>query len=354
MPDIGGNGDIPSSNRDFDVSKSSALCCRPQARIQIVSTDVIEIVKREEKTNRLFAAHCTRTYVQRLHDAINSYPPTNLPGRAIGEQQDAGMQPKHLYPHLAVPGVSPNSGSTAAARPVCAATQHSRRLHTTPRCLAATGYTGPAAGISMEEYHQLADRTMNELFDRLEALVEEKDGFDVEFHADVLELETPNGTYVFNKQPPNKQIWLSSPVSGPKRYSWQDEQQEWVYTNTGSTLRELLREEVGVEIGESSAFGRYREMSALNVGAEPSPGRGLFAKRKRVGAPRDIEKVAPSTPFPRTPRPHPPSSRAGRPISFRIPTGYRRVSHPSALEDPPSLDPNTRPALSHRVAKPVR
>lgn len=28
----------------------------------------------------------------------------------------------------------------------------------------------------------------------------------------------PNGTYVINKQPPNKQIWLSSPVSGPDRY----------------------------------------------------------------------------------------------------------------------------------------
>lgn len=25
------------------------------------------------------------------------------------------------------------------------------------------------------------------------------------------------GTYVINKQTPNKQIWLSSPISGPKR-----------------------------------------------------------------------------------------------------------------------------------------
>lgn len=28
------------------------------------------------------------------------------------------------------------------------------------------------------------------------------------------------GTYVINKQAPNKQIWLSSPVSGPKRYDY--------------------------------------------------------------------------------------------------------------------------------------
>lgn len=28
-----------------------------------------------------------------------------------------------------------------------------------------------------------------------------------------------HGTYVINKQPPNHQIWVSSPVSGPARFS---------------------------------------------------------------------------------------------------------------------------------------
>ena len=28
----------------------------------------------------------------------------------------------------------------------------------------------------------------------------------------------PYGTYVLNKQPPNLQIWMSSPVSGPTRF----------------------------------------------------------------------------------------------------------------------------------------
>ena len=37
----------------------------------------------------------------------------------------------------------------------------------------------------------------------------------------MLNVSFPNvGTYVINKQPPNKQIWLSSPQSGPKRYDW--------------------------------------------------------------------------------------------------------------------------------------
>ena len=68
------------------------------------------------------------------------------------------------------------------------------------------------------------------------------------------------GTYVLNKQPPNKQIWLSSPESGPKRYDWviHGESMEhkaggeavgdWVYLRDGSSLADLLRVEVGVKL----------------------------------------------------------------------------------------------------------
>lgn len=71
----------------------------------------------------------------------------------------------------------------------------------------------------------------------------------------------PNGTYVINKQPPNKQIWLSSPLTGPKRYDYvmlsegQDAKEgtgrgEWVYLRDGSTLTELLEKEIGITIEE--------------------------------------------------------------------------------------------------------
>jgi frataxin len=61
----------------------------------------------------------------------------------------------------------------------------------------------------------------------------------------------PHGTYVINKQPPNRQIWLSSPVSGPKRYDYvclnEDKGRgDWVYLRDGSTMSGLLREEMGV------------------------------------------------------------------------------------------------------------
>jgi frataxin len=76
----------------------------------------------------------------------------------------------------------------------------------------------------------------------------------------------PNGTYVINKQPPNKQIWLSSPLSGPKRYDWvvmgegMDEKQDsgtgdWIYLRDGSSLNELLRKEIGVNVADQDVAG---------------------------------------------------------------------------------------------------
>jgi len=47
---------------------------------------------------------------------------------------------------------------------------------------------------------------------------------------------------VLNKQTPNKQIWWSSPVSGPIRFEWVD--RDWVGTRDGVKLRELLEREV--------------------------------------------------------------------------------------------------------------
>ncbi|RVD82177.1 uncharacterized protein DFL_006611 [Arthrobotrys flagrans] len=123
---------------------------------------------------------------------------------------------------------------------------YTRSFHLTTRCHAGTDYTPPSA-ISMDEYHEMADETMDEIFTKLEERAEEEKGFDVEFSAGVLTLDTPNGTYVINKQPPNKQIWLSSPVSGPKRYDWVEEEGEWVYSRDKSTLSSLLAEEVGIE-----------------------------------------------------------------------------------------------------------
>ncbi|KAJ5037958.1 uncharacterized protein L3040_006834 [Drepanopeziza brunnea f. sp. 'multigermtubi'] len=118
------------------------------------------------------------------------------------------------------------------------------------------------ADITAEEYHELADAYLDALIEKLETLQEEREEVDVEYSAGVLTLAfPPNGTYVLNKQPPNKQIWLSSPLTGPKRYDYvmlsegQDAKEgtgrgEWVYLRDGSSLTEVLEGELGIVVAE--------------------------------------------------------------------------------------------------------
>lgn len=111
--------------------------------------------------------------------------------------------------------------------------------------------------ISTSQYHERANDTLETLLDRCEELQEKHDGVDVEYTQGVLTLSLPSiGTYVINKQPPNKQIWLSSPLSGPKRYDWIDRGKhstdesvgnadgDWIYARDKSTMRALLDDEV--------------------------------------------------------------------------------------------------------------
>jgi frataxin len=64
---------------------------------------------------------------------------------------------------------------------------------------------------------------------------------------------------VINKQPPNRQIWLASPVSGPLRFDWvvsgesMHEKEgagigSWVYLRDGRTLDSLLKKELGIDM----------------------------------------------------------------------------------------------------------
>jgi len=101
---------------------------------------------------------------------------------------------------------------------------------------------------------------MGHIVEKLEELQEAREDVEVEYSAGVLTLTFPPiGTYVLNKQPPNKQIWLSSPISGPKRYDWvvkgegqhQKEgggQGDWIYLRDGTSLSDVLAKEVGVDV----------------------------------------------------------------------------------------------------------
>ena len=72
------------------------------------------------------------------------------------------------------------------------------------------------------------------------------------------------GTWVINKQPPNRQVWLSSPISGPRRFDWviveNDEE-----GGEGKGMRVCLR--VGSEVGLGDLLRRELG-SGVRVGEE--------------------------------------------------------------------------------------
>ncbi|GAA5968463.1 hypothetical protein JCM11641_007644 [Rhodosporidiobolus odoratus] len=122
--------------------------------------------------------------------------------------------------------------------------------------------------LSDREYQDVADKAMDRLTEYLEEKLEELDlaGADVEYSTStcgksgVLTVKLGDkGTYVINKQPPNKQIWLSSPLSGPKRYDYDTTHRVWFYNRDGDLmhslltreLRDLLQDgEIEVDLGE--------------------------------------------------------------------------------------------------------
>ncbi|GAA6049922.1 hypothetical protein JCM3770_007051 [Rhodotorula araucariae] len=127
------------------------------------------------------------------------------------------------------------------------------------RCFSASASRADAAprysigALSDREYHDVANTAMDHLTDYLENKLEDLDlaGLDVEYStsmcgkAGVLTVKLGvKGTYVINKQPPNKQIWLSSPVSGPKRYDYDPAHRVWFSARDGDLMHDLLNREL--------------------------------------------------------------------------------------------------------------
>ena len=110
--------------------------------------------------------------------------------------------------------------------------------------VAASGATRSASSAAGDDYVALADECLDTILEKADELSDERDDVEVELASGVLTLKTPDGTWVINKQVPNRQLWLSSPVSGPCRYEYVDG--TWTHTRDGSSLAELLERELGL------------------------------------------------------------------------------------------------------------
>ncbi|KAF7250436.1 Frataxin, mitochondrial [Varanus komodoensis] len=119
-------------------------------------------------------------------------------------------------------------------------------------CVRNSGTLMNKSTLDETTYEKLAEETLESLTDFFEDLADKSftpEDYDVSFGSGVLtvKLGVNKGTYVINKQTPNKQIWLSSPTSGPKRYDWTGK--KWVYSHDGVSLHELLAKELSAALG---------------------------------------------------------------------------------------------------------
>ncbi|KAI5702674.1 hypothetical protein M8J75_002905 [Diaphorina citri] len=116
-------------------------------------------------------------------------------------------------------------------------------IHCRNLCSSLTG------SISLPEYEVICNETLESLTDYFDVIVEENthlENADVTYGDGVLTVNfgNPHGTYVINRQTPNKQIWLSSPTSGPKRYDFDPSRNTWIYKHDNKSLHDLLQEEI--------------------------------------------------------------------------------------------------------------
>ncbi|ETN68343.1 frataxin [Necator americanus] len=100
--------------------------------------------------------------------------------------------------------------------------------------------------VSQNEYEKAAEESLERLSEYLDTLPERfnvSSEFDVTHAMGVLTVVISKeiGTYVINKQSPNRQLWLSSPVSGPKRYDLINHR--WIYSHDNEALDSLLTKE---------------------------------------------------------------------------------------------------------------
>ncbi|XP_001656178.2 frataxin homolog, mitochondrial [Aedes aegypti] len=113
-------------------------------------------------------------------------------------------------------------------------------------------------------FEAVCSDTLESLCDYFEQLVEEAaflKSADITYGDGVLTVNfgEPYGTYVINRQSPNRQIWLSSPKSGPKRYDFIPDKSKvnegfWLYKHDGVSLHELLQKEIGVIVQKEVDF----------------------------------------------------------------------------------------------------
>lgn len=102
---------------------------------------------------------------------------------------------------------------------------------------------------TLTKFISMVDSTLNKIYDEIDK--KEYSFIDnISLEEGVLTINLKEDkTYVINIQKPNKQIWLSSPFSGPRRFEFNEANNKWIdIHNSNNSLLSLLSKEINEEI----------------------------------------------------------------------------------------------------------
>ena len=126
---------------------------------------------------------------------------------------------------------------------------------------AARWYCAPAE-VSLETFHLAADETLQGITQIMEDYADDNltQEMDVDLAGDVLNVGLgARGHFVLNKQSPNQQIWMSSPVSGPQRYDFRADTLSWYCRRESKGLLSMLADDFEALTGERLSFDELEQ-----------------------------------------------------------------------------------------------
>mmetsp|Transcript_14142 Transcript_14142/g.23696 ORF Transcript_14142/g.23696 Transcript_14142/m.23696 type:complete len:190 (+) Transcript_14142:3-572(+) len=108
--------------------------------------------------------------------------------------------------------------------------------------------------VSEEDYPELVDEVMEILEESLDDDALPFD--DVNFSSGVMSIVTrDHGVWIINKHSASRQIWLSSPKSGPNKFEYSPEQGKWISEREDRTrMHDLLVSEISDILGREFKF----------------------------------------------------------------------------------------------------
>lgn len=95
------------------------------------------------------------------------------------------------------------------------------------------------------EFAKEAEKTLYQIAENIES-ADTECKIDVDLHDGILTLETDQVVFVVNRQSAAKEIWLSSPISGPYHFAYADGR----WKTKSDDLLNLLEHELNLKIEE--------------------------------------------------------------------------------------------------------